>query len=110
MPSSPFIDHVRIIESRDRRVAHRLADIFELMFGSALVLDEPNRRRIRRVARQTPTNGDVPPDRVLDRRTGELRELLGPGRRKPRWSSRTKARPALSTRVVGAVNAGEVVA
>jgi hypothetical protein len=80
--SSHFIDHVRIIETKDSATAQKLADIFEAAFGPALVLDEPNRRRIRRASRQTAANGDVPPGFVRDRTTGELRAKLRPGRRK----------------------------
>lgn len=81
--SSPFVNHVRIIEAKDAGTAKKVADLFEAVFGSALALDEPDRRRIRRAARQTPTNRGVPPGMVRDRRTGELRERLRPGRPKP---------------------------
>lgn len=80
--SQPFVDHVRMIELKDASTAQRLADIFEAMFGGALVLDEPNRRRIRRAAAQRPGGSDVPDGMVRDRRTGELRERMRPGRRK----------------------------
>ena len=79
---SPFVDHVRVIECQSTATAQKLADMLEAVVGTAFVLDEPNRRRIKRVARQTATSGDVPPGYVRDRRTGELRERLRPGRRK----------------------------
>ena len=82
--TSPFIDTVRIVETKDTATAAKLADVLEALVGTAFVLDEPNRRRIRRAARQvsTSTNGDVPAGFVRDRSTGELRPRMKPGRRK----------------------------
>ena len=68
--SSPFIDHVRIIETKDAVKAQKLAEVFEAAFGVALHLDEPQRRRIRRAARQVPTRRDGPPSFVRVRHTG----------------------------------------
>ena len=80
----PFIDHVRMIECKDAGTAQKLADILDALFGATLVLDEPNRRRIKRAARQLPTNRDVPPGMIRNKRTGELGARLRPGRRKER--------------------------
>ena len=79
---SPYIDHVRMVEVGDPATAQKLADMFESLFGAALVLDEPNRRRIRRAARTTSGNNDVPAGMIRDRVTGELRPRMKPGRRR----------------------------